>query len=95
MGDRLLDMFNVYILISLKSKKSYVGYTEKEVYLRLKEHNEGHNKWTMVNRPFKIIYYESYFCKKDALHRELFLKSGVGNRVVKAIVREFGEYNGA
>ncbi len=82
-------MFYVYILKSIKSGKSYVGLTEKDVNERLKEHNQGSNKFTKTNAPFKLIYYESYYCKADALHREKFFKSGIGNKLIKIILREF------
>ncbi|NCO88506.1 excinuclease ABC subunit C [Candidatus Roizmanbacteria bacterium CG_4_9_14_0_8_um_filter_34_12] len=57
--------------------------------VRLDEHNQGSTKWTKNNGPFRLLYYETYFCKQDAQHREKFLKSGVGNRIVKLIVQEF------
>jgi len=78
-------MYFVYLLKSLKNNKTYVGYTAKGLSERLNEHNLGSNSWTSTNKPFKLIYYESYYCQKDALHRELFLKSGVGKRLVKLI----------
>ncbi len=81
-------MFHVYILKS-ESGKSYVGYTGKEVEKKLNEHNLGANAWTSSNKPFKILYYESYYCIKDARHRELFLKSGVGRKLVKLIVDNY------
>ncbi|VVA44265.1 conserved hypothetical protein [Candidatus Roizmanbacteria bacterium] len=95
-GDRpLVDksnkiMFYVYLLKSIKSEKSYVGFTEKQVEERLGEHNQGSNKFTKANRPFILIYYEKFYCKQDAIYRENFLKSGIGNRLVKIIMREFG-----
>jgi len=83
-------MFYVYLLKSFKNNKSYIGTTKKLPTKRLPEHNLGSNKWTRENGPFKILYYESYYCKKDALHRENFLKSGVGRKLVKII---FDNYN--
>ena len=56
---------------------------------RLDEHNVGTNKWTRNNGPFKLLYYESYYCKKDAIHRENFLKGGVGKKLVKIIKENF------
>ena len=82
-------MFYVYILKSLKNNKSYTGLTNKKLEIRIKEHNSGSNYWTRQNGPFKLIYYESYFCKEDAMNREKFLKSGIGKRLVKAIKNEF------
>jgi putative endonuclease len=78
-------MYFVYLLKSLINNKTYVGYTAKDLLERLNEHNLGSNSWTSANKPFKLIYYESYYCKKDALHRELFLKSKIGKRLVKLI----------
>lgn len=83
-------MFYVYILKSLRTDKTYVGSTNKNVIDRLKEHNQGSNQWTKQNKPFKLIYYESLVCKTCALHREKFLKSGVGNKIVQLIVGKFG-----
>ena len=82
-------MYFVYVLISLKNKKSYIGVTSKTPTIRLIEHNTSSNKWTRINKPFKIKYYESYYCKKDALHRENFLKSGIGRKLVKIIINKF------
>ena len=87
---RQIFMFTTYVLKSLKNNKTYVGMTEKEPKIRLQEHNDGKTTWTSKNRPFKLIYYEQYYYKEDALLREKFLKSGVGNRLVKAISIEFG-----
>ena len=73
-------MFIVYVLLSLKNSKRYIGYTSKEVYLRLKEHNNHSNKWTKQNGPFKLLHFEDYSDKKQAMKREKFLKSGVGRK---------------
>ena len=82
-------MYFVYLLRSVLTGKTYVGVTNKDVNFRLKEHNQGKNNWTSKYKPFHLIYYESFYCEKDALHRELFLKSGVGNKVIRALVKEF------
>jgi putative endonuclease len=86
-----LEMYFVYLLKSIKNGKSYVGYTSKEVGKRLDEHNVGTNEWTRHNGPFNLVYYESYFCKEDAFHREQYFKSGVGKRIKKLIVENTGE----
>jgi len=76
-------------LQSLKNSKSYVGFTSEIPEMRLYEHNIGSNKWTGENGPFKLKYYESFCCKKEAIHRERFLKSGVGRKLVKLIIENF------
>ena len=82
-------MYFVYILRSIKNKKTYVGSTDKLPDERLYEHNTGSNEWTRYNKPFELIYCEGYYCKSDTLHRELFLKSGVGNKLVSLIRDNF------
>jgi putative endonuclease len=73
-------MFSIYVLRSLKNKKRYIGYTSKEVLIRVKEHNYGHNKWTKTNKPFVVIHTEDYTDKTSAIKREHFLKSGQGRK---------------
>jgi len=79
-------MYYIYFLISIKKNKVYVGFTEKDPKERLKEHNHGSNIFTSQNKPFKLIYYEEYICKSDALKREKFYKTGFGRKIRNAII---------
>ena len=81
-------MYFVYFAKSEKNGKIYVGSTEKDPNIRVKEHNQSSNKWTKVNGQFKLIYYENFDCKNDSLKREQFYKTGMGKRIKMAIVRE-------
>lgn len=84
-------MFKVYILQSLKNKsKSYVGLTIKEVTERLEEHNSGLSRFTKTDKPWKLIYYENFYCKLCADKREQFLKSGFGHKFKKLILTNYG-----
>ena len=51
----------------------YIGSTD-DLKRRFKEHNSGTQKATKGYAPFKLIYYEAYVSKKDALIREKALK---------------------
>ena len=73
-------MFNVYVLKSLRSGKRYVGFTTKKPQDRLQEHNEGASQWTRQNKPFKLLRFEHFENKTEALKREKFLKSGQGRK---------------
>lgn len=57
---------------------------------RLKDHEYGSNKWSKENKPFDLIYFEKYFCKRDATERERFYKTGFGrvirNSILKAVI---------
>ena len=82
-------MYHIYFAKSIKNGKVYVGRTSKKPEARIVEHNNGSNKWTRVNGPFKLIYFESFKCKEDLIERETFYKTGIGKRVKTAITKEF------
>lgn len=87
-------MYFVYFIKSLKNNKIYTGITEKNPEVRLSEHNNNSNKWTKENGPFEIVYYEKYFCKKDALQRENFYKSGIGRKIRNSILKTMEKTKG-
>ena len=78
----LLCMFYVYILQSLKDKKTYVGFC-KDIKSRLKEHNFGKVKATRYRRPLQKIYCEAFNTKEEAKKREKYWKSGAGRKKLK------------
>ncbi len=76
-------MWYTYILQSEKNKTLYVGSTDN-IERRFKEHNDGQGgDFTRRNRPYKLIFYEAYLVKSDALRAEKFFKSGYGREVLK------------
>lgn len=72
-------MYYVYILTSLKDKNFYIGYTE-DLKRRIAEHKLGKVKSTKNRLPIKLICYEAYLFKDEALRREKFLKSSDGKK---------------
>ena len=80
-------MFYVYILLSRKDNKFYVGYTA-DLKLRYKEHQDGGVKSTKFRRPLKLIYYEAYMNQANAQKREQFYKSGRGRETLQKILKE-------
>ncbi|MEK7188586.1 MAG: GIY-YIG nuclease family protein [Patescibacteria group bacterium] len=81
-------MYYVYILKSLKDGKLYTGFTE-DLQKRLERHKLGLVISTKNRRPFKLIYYEACLNKRDALHREIYLKSAWGKRYVKNRISDY------
>ena len=65
--------FHVYILKSEKDNRFYIGFSD-DLEKRLEKHNQGKAYWTKRHKPWKLIYYESYLSKIDALNREKQLK---------------------
>ena len=78
-------MFYVYILKSEKNGKLYKGCTEN-LKQRIKEHNGGNVKFTKGLRPWKLVYYEAFLNKTNALREEKFLKSGKGRERIKYLL---------
>jgi len=76
------SQYFVYVLLSLKDLKFYVGFTEN-LEKRINEHIDGKVISTRRRRPLKLIHYEMYLTKDDALAREVFLKSGFGREQLK------------
>ena len=66
-------MFYVYLLKSDVDATFYVGYTEN-LEQRLEQHNSGESKYTSRKITWKLVYFEHFETKSEALKRELFLK---------------------
>ncbi|MEK7576736.1 MAG: GIY-YIG nuclease family protein [Patescibacteria group bacterium] len=81
-------MYYTYILRSKKNKDFYTGYT-KDLRKRFEEHNDGKSKYTSTRGPYEIIYYEACHDMDDARSREVYLKSGMGKRYLKARLKRF------
>lgn len=75
-------MVYTYVLLSIKDKNFYTGYTTN-LKERFKDHNRGKSFATKHRGPFKLIYYEVCLNQQDAYAREKYLKSGMGKRYIK------------
>ena len=67
------DKFFTYLLQSQLDQSFYIGQT-KDLEQRLILHNEGNTKSTMAKRPWKIVYFEVFDTRSEAIQRERFLK---------------------
>jgi putative endonuclease len=72
-------MFYVYVLHSDKDKGLYIGYSA-DLRKRLFQHKTGGAFATSYRAPWKLIFYEAYSERADAIGREHFLKSGSGRK---------------
>jgi len=75
-------MYQVYILLSQKDKRTYVGHT-KNLKDRLLEHNSGKVIATKHRRPFTVLMIEKCQTLTEAKYRERYWKSGGGRRKLK------------
>ena len=72
----------MYILWSLKDCGTYTG-SARNLFERLKEHNNGRVKSTKGRRPLKLIYFEEFDDYGLARKREMYLKTGAGRDWIK------------
>ena len=77
----------VYVLLSLKDSKFYIGSTSS-LPQRLKDHEAGRNTSTKNRRPFILVFCEYYLSKSDMIRREKYLKTSVGKKGLKLMIRK-------
>jgi putative endonuclease len=66
----------------------YVGYT-KNLKERFDSHQEGDVESTEKRMPLKLIYYEACLSQKDAMRREIYLKSRNGRAFLKRRIKSY------
>ncbi|MDO8668611.1 MAG: GIY-YIG nuclease family protein [bacterium] len=81
-------MYYTYVLRSKKDRKLYTGFTEN-LKLRFEQHQKGLVESTKLRWPFELIYYEACLSKKDATHREKYLKTTYGKRYLKSRLKSY------
>jgi len=79
-------MYCVYILLSVKDKKTYIGYSGN-LKRRIDEHKKGLVEATKDRRPLKLLYVGCFINELDAKNEELFLKSGKGRERLKFLLK--------
>ena len=83
-----MKFYHVYVLQSLKADWIYIGSTG-DLRKRFKSHNNGENLSTKAYAPFKLIFYEAYKNKKDALRREEYFKTTKGKTTLRTMLKEY------
>ena len=74
-------MYYVYVICNTDGKM-YVGYSS-DLKRRMDQHNNGQNTSTRSEK-WRLIYYEAYLAKADAVRRERTLKQrGQAKRYLK------------
>ena len=80
-------MHYVYVLLSLKDRKLYIGLTD-DIKRRIKEHKRGKTKSTSGRRPLELLYYEAHLSNKDARRRETYFKTSKGRTTLRQMLRD-------
>jgi putative endonuclease len=80
-------MYYVYVLQSLKNARLYIGRTE-DLKIRIGEHHAGKVWTTKRMLPMRLVFYESFLSKQDAVRRERYLKTTKGKSTLKMTLRD-------
>ena len=65
---------NYTYMVRCRDGSLYTGWTT-DIEKRIKAHNEGKGaKYTRSRRPVKLVYYEIFATKKEAMGREYAIK---------------------
>jgi putative endonuclease len=80
-------MYYTYVLQSGRDKRFYIGSTEN-LERRLAEHSSGKCHTTLRFGELKLIFYECFLAKEDALRRERYFKTTKGKKALSLILRD-------
>ncbi|NOX85511.1 MAG: GIY-YIG nuclease family protein [Chlorobi bacterium] len=74
--------YYAYVIYSDKHNQKYKGHCE-DLDQRLIEHNSGKTKSTKAFMPWRLIYYEKFQTREEAIAREHYFKTAAGRRFLK------------
>ena len=77
--------YYVYVLESEKDKRWYKGHTV-DIDKRIIEHNTGKTKSTKGFIPWRLVYFEVFETREEAIQRERYFKTGSGREFLKKII---------
>ena len=74
----------------MKDQTFYIGQTNN-LTDRLKRHNSGKIKTTRRKAPYKLVYFESFEKRSDAMYREWEIKKKYNTERRKKLVLSFNK----
>ena len=82
------EKFFVYILQSMKDFSFYVGQCNDLDY-RMSKHFEGMSRYTASKRPWRLVYFEMYGSRSEALRREKEIKGKKSRVYIEMLIRDW------
>ena len=77
-----------YILLSLKSGKFYIGSSD-DIERRLQDHNWSRTPSTKSGIPWKVVYWEVFESRAEAVSREFEIKSKKSRKYIEKLIDGF------
>jgi putative endonuclease len=84
--------FYTYILYSEVINKYYIGSTEN-LEKRLLDHNAGMSTFTKRGIPWRLVYFEVFETRKEALNREYEIKNKKSKRYIEYLINNKPQSN--
>ena len=72
----------------MRDNNLYIGITSN-LKQRFYQHDSGNVPSTKFRRPIKLIFYEGYILKSDAMRRERYFKSAKGKSTIRAMLKDY------
>ena len=80
--------FFVYILQSLKDFSFYVGQCD-DLDRRMSKHFDGMSKYTSGKRPLRLVYFEVFASRREALRRETDIKNKKSKKFIQELIKSW------
>ncbi len=70
----------------MKNGQLYAGSTQ-DLKRRMQEHTNGRSTTTSKYLPVRLIFYEAFLAKEDAIRRERYFKTTKGKSTLRLMLR--------
>ena len=85
------EKFYMYILQSLKDFSFYIGQCD-DLDKRMSKHFDGMSKYTSSKRPWRLVYFEMFSGRSEALRREKGIKKMKSKRFIEGLIANWGKW---
>ena len=86
------ENFYVYILQSLKDFSFYIGQCD-DLDFRMSKHFDGQSTYTSSKGPWRLVYFEVYKSRSEAIIRERQLKRTKSSRYLKWLIENWKKFD--
>jgi putative endonuclease len=77
----------MYILKSEVDDSFYTGQCQN-IQERVRRHNNGYTKSTTAKIPWKLVYYEPYRTRREAIRREIQIKREKSRKYIFELIAQ-------
>ena len=86
-----MERFYVYVLQCLKDFSFYIGQCD-DLDCRMSKHTEGWSKYTASKGPWRLVYFEVFGSRSEAIKREKEIKRKKSRKYIEELIRAWHFY---